>query len=105
MDEGRRQFIDEFKRQAVGPLANSGRLLTPIAVPLGIQPSMLRNWRDRREGRNAGPVLRPSTSASAPRSVSGPGGRDLPASPPERSAKHGARHSKKNCGRLLGAPK
>src|SRR5438128_12663649 len=34
----------------------------------------------------------------------GPGGRDLPTSPRERSAADGARHSKKNCGHLLGTP-
>src|SRR5216683_251642 len=40
-----------------------------------------------------GPAFRP-----------GPGGRDLPTSPRERSAADGARHSKKNCGHLLGTP-
>src|SRR5437764_5154676 len=33
---------------------------------------------------------------------SGPGGRDLPASPRERSAAPGARHFKKGCGHFLG---
>ena len=59
MDQGRRQFTDEFKREAVGLLASSGRPLLQIASELGISPSMLRNWRNRSEGRNAGSALRP----------------------------------------------
>ncbi len=51
MREGRRQFTDEFKREAVGLLASSGRPLLQIASELGISPSMLRNWRNRIEGR------------------------------------------------------
>ncbi len=43
-----------------------------IAVELGIQPSMLRYWRDRSGGRNAGPALRPNTPAAAPHSVPDP---------------------------------
>src|SRR5258707_12808151 len=37
-----------------------------------------------------------------PASRPGPCGRDLPASPRERSAADGARHFKKSCGHLLG---
>jgi transposase len=58
MSEGRRQFTDEFKREAVALLASSGRPLLQIAGELGISPSMLRNWRNRSEGRNAGSALR-----------------------------------------------
>jgi transposase-like protein len=54
-----RQFTDEFKREAVALLASSGRPLLQIASELGISPSMLRNWRNRSEGRDAGPALRP----------------------------------------------
>jgi transposase len=54
MDQSRRQFTDEFKREAVALLASSGRPLLQIASELGIPPSMLRNWRNRREGRGAG---------------------------------------------------
>jgi len=50
MGQGRRQFTDEFKREAVALLASSGRPLMQIATELGIVPSMLRNWRDRMEG-------------------------------------------------------
>src|SRR6266851_4352244 len=66
MGQGRRQFTDEFKREAVALLASSGRPLTQIAGELGIAPSMLRNWRGRNGGWNAGPALRPNTTASAP---------------------------------------
>jgi len=72
MGTGRRQFTDEFKREAVALLASSGRPLTQIAAELGIAPSMLRNWRGRSGGRNAGPALRPNTPASAPHFVPDP---------------------------------
>jgi len=42
----RRSFTDEFKREAVSLLTSSGRPLTQMARELGIQPSMLRHWRD-----------------------------------------------------------
>jgi transposase-like protein len=41
----RRLFTDEFKQEAVSLLGASGRQLTQVAVELGVQPSMLRNWR------------------------------------------------------------
>ena len=66
MGQGRRQFTDEFKRESVALLASSGRPLLQIANELGITPSMLRNWRNRSEGRNAGSMLRPTP---APHSV------------------------------------
>jgi transposase len=68
MGQGRRQFTDEFKREAIGLLASSGRPLLQIASELGISPSMLRNWRNRSEGRNAGSALRP-VPAPAPHSA------------------------------------
>jgi transposase-like protein len=60
VSQGRRQFTDEFKQEAVALLAISGRPLTQIAAELGIAPSMLRNWRNRGGGRNAWPALRPT---------------------------------------------
>jgi transposase len=42
MSQGRRQFTDEFKREAVALLVSSGRPLSRIASELGISPSMLR---------------------------------------------------------------
>src|ERR1700680_2851452 len=72
MGQERRRFTDEFKREAVALLASSGRPLTQIAGELGIAPSMLRNWRGRSGGRDAGPALRPNTSTSAPHSAPDP---------------------------------
>ena len=69
MGQGRRQFTDEFKREAVALLASSRRPLLQIASELGISPSMLRNWRNRNEGRNAGPA---SGSGAAPTPHSAP---------------------------------
>ena len=43
----RRTFTDEFKREAVSLLSSSGRPLTQVAMELGVQPSMLRNWRGK----------------------------------------------------------
>ena len=71
MAQGRRQFTDEFKREAVALLASSGRPLIQIASELGIAPSMLRNWRDRGGGRKAGPALHP-IPASVPHSAPDP---------------------------------
>jgi transposase len=56
MGQGRRQFTDEFKREAVALLVSSGRPLLQIASELGISPSMLRNWRNRSEGRAWAPA-------------------------------------------------
>jgi transposase len=71
MAQGRRQFTDEFKREAVALLASSGRPLTQIASELGIAPSMLRNWRDHGGGRKAGSALHP-IPASVPHSAADP---------------------------------
>jgi transposase len=45
MTKKRREFTPEFKREAVALLESSGRPQMQIAAELGIQPSMLRNWR------------------------------------------------------------
>ena len=58
MVQGRRQYTDEFKREAVALLASSGRPLLQIANELGISPSMLHNWHNRTEGWSAGSALR-----------------------------------------------
>lgn len=46
----RRQFADEFKREAVVLLRNSGRPLTQVAAELGLEPSVLRRWRSLANG-------------------------------------------------------
>ena len=101
MGQERRHFTDEFKTEAVALLASSGRPLIQIASELGISPSMLRNWRNRSIGGHAGSAPHPIAGLGCTFRP-GPGGRDLPASPRERSAAHGARHFKKSCGHLLG---
>ena len=40
-----REFTPEFKREAVALLESSGQPQMQIAADLGIQPSMLRQWR------------------------------------------------------------
>jgi transposase len=47
----------EFKQEAVALLRPSGRPLTQVAGELGIQPSMLRSWRDGRLARYHGRSL------------------------------------------------
>jgi transposase len=71
MGQERRQFTDEFKREAVALLAGSGRPLSRIASELGISPSMLRNWRNGSGGRDAGSARHP-IPASAPDSAVDP---------------------------------
>ncbi|WP_408886820.1 transposase [Lichenicola cladoniae] len=55
----RRSFTDDFKGEAVSLLASSGRPLIQVAAGLGIQPSMLRNWRGPADG-----VARPSSGST-----------------------------------------
>ena len=69
-----RKDTDEFKREAVGPLASSGRPLSQIAQVLGIAASRLRAWRNRDDGGQAGSPRRSSTQAAIP-----PAGADLAA--------------------------
>jgi transposase-like protein len=61
MGTARRQYTDEFKREAVGLLASSGRPLSQIARELGIAASRLRAWRNRDDGRHAGSPRRSNT--------------------------------------------
>lgn len=74
MGTTRRLFTDEFKREAVELLASSGRPLSQIAGELGIAASMLRAWRNKGDGGQAGSPRRPSTQAAIP-----PAGADLAA--------------------------
>ena len=66
MSTARRQFTDEFNREAVGLLASGGRPLSQIARELGIAPSRLRAWRNRGDGRHAGSPRYPNTQAAVP---------------------------------------
>ena len=73
MGTARRQFTEEFKREAVGLLASSGRPLSQIAQELGIASSRLRAWRNRKRGAG-GIAAAPNTQAVIP-----PAGADLAA--------------------------
>jgi transposase len=64
MTKTRRSFTDEFKREAVALLESSGRPLMRVAAELGIQPSMLRNWRAVAHG--APPRSQGGTAAASP---------------------------------------
>ncbi|MGB6175326.1 MAG: transposase [Methylocella sp.] len=66
MGASRRQFTDEFKRDAAGLPASSGRPSSQIARVLGIAASMLRAWRDAGGRGHAGPPRRSNTQAPAP---------------------------------------
>jgi transposase len=66
MKKMRRSFTDEFKREAVALLQTSGRPLMQIASELGIQPSMLRKWRNAVLRVPAGVSQRPNTQAVSP---------------------------------------
>jgi transposase len=73
MGISRRHYTDDFKREAVGLLASSGRPLSKIAGELGIPAARLRAWRNTTGGR-AGSPRRPNTQAAIP-----PAGADLAA--------------------------
>jgi transposase len=62
MSTARREFTDEFKREAVALWETSGRLQTEVAAEFGIQPSQLRRWQRRLRGQ----ALRPSPTSSRP---------------------------------------
>ena len=66
MGTTRRQYMDEFKREALELLVSSGRPLSQIAGELGIPPERLRAWRNRSGGSNAGspPELRRSLACT-----------------------------------------
>jgi transposase len=66
MGTERRQYTDEFKLEAVGLLASSGRPLSQIAQELGIAASRLRAWRNKDDGRHAGLPRRSNTQAVIP---------------------------------------
>ncbi len=40
----RRSFTDDYKRQAVDPVASNGRSIGSVAKELGLRDSVLRRW-------------------------------------------------------------
>ena len=71
MGQERRHFTDEFKTEAIALLTGSDRPLVQIAGELGISLSMLRNWRNRQGGQQAGSGV-PAKPASAMPCVADP---------------------------------
>ncbi len=72
MTKTRREFAPEFEREAVALLVSSGRPPTRVAAELGIQPSMLRNWRAVQNG--GAPRSRTVGLGAAPAAVAVPPG-------------------------------
>lgn len=68
----RREFTPEFKREAVSLLESSGRPQMQIAAELGIQPSMLRQWRTALMIGSSLPQPSQSPGAAPPRPVTSP---------------------------------
>jgi len=66
MGQERGHFRDEFKTEAIALLAGSGRRLVEIAGELGISPSMLRNWRNRQGGQQAGSAVLAKPASAMP---------------------------------------
>ena len=67
MGTARRQYTDEFKREALGLLASSGRPLSQIAQELGIPAARLRAaWRNTTGKGQAGSPRRPQSQAAIP---------------------------------------
>jgi transposase len=60
----KRTFTDEFKAEAVGLLAKSGKSLSAVARELDLAPPVLRSWRESARGQ-AGGAVRPLRSAPA----------------------------------------
>ncbi len=71
----RREFTNDFKGDAVGQLEGGGRVFTQVAAELGIQPSMLRNWRPK--GHSGLARSRAGPSATAPGGPAGASPADL----------------------------
>jgi transposase len=61
----KRQFTDEFKREAVALWQTSGRLQTEVAREIGIQPTMLRRWKEKIDA--GGGVPQAAVVAGSPR--------------------------------------
>ncbi|TXM69597.1 IS3 family transposase [Methylobacterium sp. WL120] len=72
MAKTRREFTPEFKREAVALLESSGRPQMQIAAELGIQPSMLRQWRTGLMGGSLPPRAAGSPGAASASPVASP---------------------------------
>ena len=72
MAKTRRAFTPEFKREAVALLESRGRPQMQIAAELGIQPSLLRQWRAALNGTSSRLRSAGSTGATPPSPVASP---------------------------------
>ena len=50
MGERRRQFSEEFKREAVRLAYGSGRRVVDVARELDLRPDLIRRWRNKFSG-------------------------------------------------------
>ena len=65
----RRSFTDEYKQQAVGLVASSGRSIGSVAKELGLRDSVLRRWVENAGRMRHEPTAaprRPTTQAALP---------------------------------------
>ena len=102
MGTARRRYTDEFKREALGLLASSGRPLSQIAGELGIPAARLRAWRNRTR-EPGGIAAAPQHAGGDPAWRRGFGRRECSPAARERAPAHGAGDLKKNTSHLLGA--
>ena len=72
MPKTRRRFTSEFKSEAVRLLAENGKPLQQVAAELGIQPSMLRQWRSALMGGSPPPRAAGSPGAAVASPVASP---------------------------------
>ena len=77
MAKTRRELTPEFKREAVALLDSSGRPQMQIAAELGIQPSMLRQWRSALMGGSPPPRTAGSPGAAPTSPVASPSTKPL----------------------------
>ena len=68
----RRQYPEEFKREALELLVSSDRPLSQIAGELEIPAARLWAWRNRNSGSQAGLPQRPNTRVAIPPAVFSP---------------------------------
>ena len=54
MGETRRRFSEEFKREAVRLAYESGRRLSDVSRELEVRPDLIRRWRQKFSGGQAG---------------------------------------------------
>jgi transposase len=64
MGTARRQYPDEFRREALELLVSSGRPLSQSAGELAIPTARLRAWGNKSGGSQAGSPRSPNTQAA-----------------------------------------